>query len=313
MSTHTRSALRLIASGAFLLATSLACTVIRDDPDPPRTDGGVGITPSPGDPREVDLLVMADLDPSAAHLAGHYAQIVGAIEGAIAEHGIVVRSSALAPLHHRVGASVPLLGHASPEELASLVAYYAGGDGAVFLHDAVGDDYENLLALGPELHQTPLYTESAEGEAYFRPAADGFVVVVLGALAARCGAGSCDARAAEVATALTSAGESGASWLVLPGEQNLPPSRIAYLFVTSPEVDGSYSAMVESCRAYPNFPTVTLDFMEPSVELHSLVASGIAERGGRARWIDFCAALSSQSDGLFAQAGSLVATAANER
>ncbi len=36
MSTHTRSALRLIASGAFLLATSLACTVIRDDPDPPR-------------------------------------------------------------------------------------------------------------------------------------------------------------------------------------------------------------------------------------------------------------------------------------
>jgi hypothetical protein len=116
-----------------------------------------------------------------------------------------------------------------------------------------------------------------------------------------------------VAAALTSTGDADASWLDLPGEAGLPPSRIVHLFVTSPEVDGSYGAMVESCRARPNFPTAALDFMAPSVEFHSLVASGIAERGGRAMWIDFCAALSSQSEGVFAQAASLVATAANER
>jgi hypothetical protein len=302
--------LRIAASFAILLST-IACTVIRDD-DPDETDGGGGppVVVEP-DPAIVDLLVMVDLDPSATNLASSHAQIVGALGAALSAAGVQVRRSAVAPLHERVGATVPLLG--SGEELGALVQRYSTGDGAAFLSDGADDDYANLLALGGALADAPLYSSEGlpdSGQAYFEPPADGWVVVVLGALSARCGSAGCETAAVEVATALTATNEVGdAAWLDLPGDEGLTPSRIVYVLITPPEVGDSYAALADACRARPNFPTAVLDFMAPSPPFHSQVAEEIVAAGGRARWLDFCAALSSQGEATTADAAATIATA----
>lgn len=301
-------ALRLLASFALLLST-IACTVVRDGDG----DGGGGGPPVPVDPPPpavVDLLVMVDLDPSATNLAAAHVQVVGALVGELGRLGVMVRRSAVAPLHERVGPAVPLLG--AGDELGTLVQRFATGEGAAFLSDAGEGDYANLLALGATLADTPLYASEGlpeTGQAYFEPPEDGFVVVVLGALAARCGSRPCDAAAIEVASALTATGEEGeAAWLDLPGDAGLSPDRIVHVLITPPAVD-SHAALVEACRARPNFPTALLDFMAPSPPFHAEVAGAIVEAGGRARWVDYCGALSSEGHALTAEAAATIAAA----
>jgi hypothetical protein len=300
--------LRIAASFALLLST-IACTVIRDGDD---DDGGdsppVVVEPPP--PAVIDLLVMVDLDPSATNLAAAHGQVVGSLVGALSGAGVEVRRSAVAPLHERVGAAVPLLG--SGDELGALIQRFSTGDGAAFLVDGGEADYANLLALGPTLAEAPLYASDTlpeAGQAYFEPPEDGFVVVVLGALGARCGSAPCDAAAVEVASALTATNEAGdAAWLDLPGDEGLTPSRIVHVLITPPEVD-SHAALAQACRARPNFPTALLDFMAPSPPFHSQVAAAIVNAGGRARWVDYCGALSSQGDAIAADAAATIAAA----
>lgn len=303
MTRSTRSrGLRLAASGALLFAT-LACTVVRDgDGD---DDAGPPMVSPPGDPVEVDLLIMADVTASSAHLAYHYSEIVGAIENGIAQTGVRVRQRAVAPLRHRVGGGVPLLG---ADDVAGLVQLYSTGEGAPFLVDPGADDYANVLALGAELASEPLYG-STTGEAFFQPAADAFVVIMVSGLAARC-EGSCETRASGVASALTATDASGnVAWLTLPGGTGLGPRRVVHVLVTSPEVGASHAAMVQACSARPNFPTSVLDFMAPSPEFHSNVAQAIEASGGRARWVDFCGMVSSQQMGLAREIGNVVGAA----
>ena len=301
--------LRIAASFALLLST-IACTVIRDGDDD--DDGGDGppVVVDPPPPAVVDLLVVVDLDPSATNLAAAHAQVVGSLVGALSGAGVEVRRSAVAPLHERVGATVPLLG--SGDELGTLIQRFSTGDGAAFLVDGGEADYANLLALGPTLADAPLYASDTlpeAGQAYFEPPEDGFVVIVLGALAARCGSAPCDAAALEVAAGLTATNGAGdAAWLDLPGDEGLSPGRIVHVLITPPEVD-SHAALAESCRARPNFPTALLDFMAPSPPFHSQVATAIVSAGGRARWVDYCGVLSSQGDAITAEAAATIAAA----
>jgi len=304
-----RSRMLRIAASFTLLLSTIACTVIRDGDD----DGGDGppVVVEPPPPAIVDLLVMVDLDPSATNLAAAHAEVVGSLVRELSGAGVEVRRSAVAPLHERVGSTVPLLG--SGDELGTLVQRYSTGDGAAFLSDVGEDDYASLLTLGRTLADAPLYVSEGapeNGQAYFEPPEDGWVVVVLGALAARCGSAPCDAAAIEVASALTATDDAGdAAWLDLPGSAGVPPSRIVHVLITPPEVGDSHAALADACRARPNFPTALLDFMAPSPPFHSQVAEAIVEAGGRARWLDYCAALSSEGEAISAGAAATIATA----
>jgi hypothetical protein len=284
-----RKARRLFAS-AGLLVLCLACTVIRDR-DPP--DSGPVVVDPPEVAGTVDLLVLVDLDPNAANLAASYAQVADNLRAALSEARVEVRKTALAPLHHRVGGVVPLLRADDSGMLASVVSQYSIGEGAAFLSDVASHDYANVIDIGSRLATAPLYEVGGipeQGEAHFEPAADGFVVLIVSGRGARCG-GDCRERASAIGAELMLTGESGnAQWLALPGGTGLPPSRIFYVIVTPPEVGADHGALAEACLARPNFPTATLDFLQPSPEFHSIAASAV----GNADFVDICHALSSQ-------------------
>lgn len=292
------------------------CTVIRyRDPD------GGGVTVVPVEPPVVDVLVLVDLDTSAATFATPYQRLLDSAIAAFEEAGVDVRRVAVAPLAHRVGGAVPLIAGGSPDEidLAGAIAAYTTGELASFLEPQVDGERSNLLELGAALVARSIYRPTPgspgsgmlTGEAFFEPAEDGWIVVTLSGRAAPCDAGACPSAAVEHAGALllTDPESSTLVWLRLPGEDGLPAGRVFHLFVTPPEVGDSYTALSSACTARPNFPVGVLDAMQPSEVYRSEVARGLSAGGGRGSWIDLCGALSSDGPNMLRSAARAIAGA----
>lgn len=284
------SALLLGASVLTSLSLGTACTVVRNA-QPPPPDDPVGV---------VDMLVLTSMAPAASNLSGPYETILFDLFDALESESVLVRRVAVAPLHSRVGAEVPLLHGAAPDELAMgrVTDEYTLGGPSVFLVDRASDDYANLLELGARLSQAPLRDDvegltGTAGAAFFTTPADGLVVVVLSALAPRCET-DCLPLAREHVDALTRGGAEGqASWLDLP----LPVRNVSLLTVTTAEVGGDYDALRESCRRAVGFPDDLLDFLEPSgTPYHSAVVAGLRERGLTADALDICRVLARGAD-----------------
>lgn len=284
---RARSIVQGLALGQLLCLT-LACTIIRHvGPE----DGGAGPGPS-APPRVFDVLFIVDLDPSTANLASSYHTLIELWSAAIEMAGIDIRQAAIAPLHRRIGGEVPLLPLEDSGAFATL-EQYTSGERAPLLTDPGLGDFDNLLWLGERLDHIGSYEGGALGRAYFEPPADGFVVILVAPLAARC-AGGCEAEADAAAEHLTRTDDAGQlTWLDLPSDEGLRPSQVHLVLISTPEVGSDFSAMADTCRRYPNFPLDVLDFLEPTAPLFSQTASRVAARGARAHRHDLCGLLSS--------------------
>lgn len=183
-----------------------------------------------------------------------------------------------------------------PGSLARVVSDYTVGDLAPYLTDLANDDLDNLLRFGAEIANTSLYGESgaaALGEPFYRPVADGWIVILISNRAPRCGDDGCASAAARHAEALTEVDSDGyATWLKAPGTGGLPLDQIALVWIGTPEV-ASYGALVSRCRAQPNFPPVYLDSLEPSEPYRTLLAAAVTSSGGAGFAADFCELASS--------------------
>ena len=276
------------------LIVACSCTVIRYVEPPPAPE------PVVVEPREVDVLVLANLDPAVANLAWAYDEIVSQLGFAMAEHAISVRQIALSPLHRRVGEQVPLIGGSSDGQLllAPLAEDFAVGEPAAFLVDPGRAEYDNLRQLGAALASTPLYDAvngggTSMGEAFYGPANDGLIAIVLNPLTPRCGQADCSAAAEAVADDFAAGHQAGVpAWLTLASGA---PNGLHLIVVSSPEVS-THAALRRRCEGLPNFPLQTLDFMQGGgPPFHSVVASALVQRGVGATHLDFCEMLSAQA------------------
>lgn len=318
---NTNRLVSFVVGCTVCAAACLGCTVIRYR-DPPDAGGGGPVVEVP--PPVVDMLVLVEVDPSAANLAPAFDQLVGSVRSALGRAGVEVRNVGLAPLRHRVGDAVPLIagGDAASFALHGPMLAYTTGELAAFLEERTQDEHSNLIELGANLDVTPLYEPSPDapdggprtGEAFFGPPADGWVVLTLTGLAARCGAGGdadCAVVAAEHAAALLATDpESGnAAWLSFPGGAGLPVARIFHLFAAPPEVGSSYVALSDACTARPNFQVAALDSIQPSEVYRSDVAQRVSAGGVRAEWLDLCGLLSRDGPSMIERSAQGIAAA----
>jgi hypothetical protein len=290
-----------------MLATSaLGCTFIREVPGD-GDGGGNNATPTPTPPTTADMLVMVQIDRSAGNLAPAYGQILGQLEAALGKHNIELRRVGYAPLHRRAQQVVPLIfgrDDAQSEfgSAAEAIAFYASDGGAQYIRQTASGESENLAALGLELDERAVYRPTSAdptARAYFQRPADGLIVLTLSATARLCNAGdqACRLNGERPGQYFVSREADGdAAWLVLPGDEGLPPERIFHAaIVTAEGVD--YEQFRARCLDHPNFPTTYLDFMEGSPATYwGPVADAINQGGGHAAVVDMCQALSSDGD-----------------
>ena len=293
----------LLICALFLLA---GCTVIRDSNN--GSGGGDGDGELEIVPRTIDVLVLVDLPRASANLMENYASFLAMLEAALVLQQVDVRRSALAPLYRTQSERPPLLyGHGdeySPfSGLAETLAFYITDEGLSYLDGTRNQDGENLAALGLNLDRETIFNPFLtipEAAPYFAEAADGFVVFYLTGSARRCGHSSptCQIDDRLPAHYFTDVEDDTgfASWLKLPGQTGLPPSRIMHVSIATAEgVD--YDTFVNQCLREPNFPAAFLDVIENSE--HSYFGpffQALRSEGGQAQEVDLCAALSSRGD-----------------
>lgn len=297
---------------ASLLATT-GCTVFRDrDAVEIDKDGGKVVF----EPKEMDLLILVDLDRGAANLSNHYQSILSTLVGELSIKKINVRSAALAPLYQRSGASVPLIfgqGLLSSEfsSFGEAITYYTYDDAQNHLPDHSKADGQNLADLGHNLGNQSIYhpeTADPTGTPYFTEAADGLLVVYLSASARPCAINdsNCmingDTPPVQYFSELDPIDANTpdpdaptASWLQLANHTSLHPKRIFHLAIVTPE-KVSYSDFAKNCAAYPHFPTATLDVMEPSPNAYyEPFIQDLRKAGGKGDMLDLCQVLSSRA------------------
>jgi hypothetical protein len=279
---------------------AVACTVVRyADDDENVVDGPP--------PRQIDMLVMVDLDRAAANLTPDYGDILGKLAGGLAVQNVEIRRAALAPMYRRAQGTVPLLyGADDPngefQDFADAIAFYTWDDGASYLQDSVVSDSSNLATLGAELDSRSIYhptTADTSGAAYFSGPADGFLVVYLSASARRCapGEGDCRVDGLTAVEHLSQSGELGASWLELAGGTGIAVNKIFHAAIVTPE-GPDYSQFYAECSAMANFPVAKLDVMQPSenVSYFGPLVEGINDAGGNAEVVNLCEAMSTKGE-----------------
>jgi hypothetical protein len=290
----TRWTLRSTALLMFAAMLAPACTIIRYR-DPP--DAGPQKPEEPAG--EVDLLVFVDVDPSSANVGNAWGQALAELRASLQKRTVTVRSVAVAPLHHRVGSTVPLIAGQATDvpELGALVGAYTTQGSADFLVDTTHDEYSNVLDLGASLGSTPVYGydgHPVDGQPFFGEPTDGLVVVVLTNLSPRCGLDDdCVRAASEHAQILSEVSpETGhVAWLSMAQGSGLPPSKVVTVLAGTPEVE-SASQMATACTAHAQFPSAVLDSLEPSRAYRSVVASQASEAGAPTLSVDLCAWIS---------------------
>lgn len=303
--TFSKTVLCLLIASLF---TTTGCTVFRDrDPKIEDNNGGKVVIK----PKEIDLLILVDLDRGAANLSSHYHNIIATLVGELAIKKVNVRSAALAPLYQRTGQSVPLLygeGLESSEfsSFGETIAYYTFDDGQNHLPDNTKADGQNLADLGHNLGNQPIYhAESADptGQAYFSEAADGMLVLYLSASARPCALNDADCMINGDTPPVkyfseldkSDPDEPTAAWLQLANHTGLHPKRIFHLAIVTPE-KVSYSDFANKCNGYPQFPATTLDVMEPSPNAYyTPFIEDLRKAGGHGNVLDLCQVLSSRA------------------
>lgn len=294
------AALLLVALGTY---AAVGCTVIRYVE--PNNKSNSHTVP----PRELDMLVLVDLDRSAANLTPDYSAVLGNLLFALGEQNVAVRKGALAPLYTRANGAVPLLFGLDDEDgefgsFEEALAFFAYDGGEGYLQETVGSDSANLATLGKELDSRPIYhptTSDPSARAYFSSAADGFLVVYLTASQRRCAAGD-EACAIDGVDAVQyfSRGDDNVSWLELPGGSGLPANKVFHAAITTAEGIG-YDDFYKKCSRLPNFPTAKLDVMEPSSERYfGPFIEGVRGNGGNGEHVDLCEAISSRGESAIA-------------
>ncbi len=288
----------------IIVALSLSsCTIVRYVDEEDAGNGGGG---NNGSSQSVDMLVMMDLDRSAANLTNAHADVVGGLIAGLEAQGILVRKAALAPLYRRAEGVVPIVYGLDDdsnrfENLGAAIAFYTFDDGADFLIDSADDDGANLATLGSQLDQRTIYKpEQADPMArpYFEGAADGFVVVTLSASPRRCDVSQgCEIDGSSPEDYFTQVDDSGnAAWLELAGGEGVPVDRIYHAAFVTREGMG-YDQFYDECTDYPNFPTTLIDVMAPSENIYfESVHDRIANRGGHGTTVDLCEAYSGRAD-----------------
>ena len=282
----------------YLLAT--ACTVVRYAEDPENVIDGPP-------PRQIDMLVLVDLDRAAANLTPDYGDILGTLAFGLSKQNVEIRRAALAPLYRRAQGTVPLLyGVDDPDgefgDFADAIAFYTYDDGASYLQDSVDSDSSNLATLGADLDSRSIYhptTADTSGAAYFSGPADGFLIVYLSASPRRCEPGE-DACRVEGLTAVehfSKSGDDGAEWLELAGQTSVPKSKIFHAAIVTPE-GPDYSQFYAECSSMANFPVAKLDVMQPSqdVSYFGPLVDGIKDAGGRGEVVNLCEAMSTKGE-----------------
>jgi hypothetical protein len=303
-STIGLSTLLLIALCVGLVSLS-GCTIIRYV-EPPEENNNNGGTPAP---KVVDVLVMIDLDRSAANLAPHYNSVLGSIAMALELNNVTVRSAAMAPLYSRTGQVVPLLyGEDDPRsEFAhwgEAILFYTYDDGARYLQTSADADGENLAILGLELDRRAIYRpQTADPDAipYFGEAADGLIVIYLSASERPCNAGStaCQLDGDHPGRYFTRTRANGhASWLAMGGGTGLPPGRIMHVAITTAE-NMSFGDFERRCTGETGFPAALLDVMEPSSNnYYGSFTQEVTRGGGKSMMVDLCQAFSAKRESI---------------
>lgn len=294
---HTIRTIAALTLALCALALAGGCTIVKYV-DPPKDPEDVK-----PDPKIVDMLVLVDLDRSAANLNDSYHQVLGQLYVALGERGITVRKAAMAPLYHQVGGAVPLLYGDKDEEgvfkdFGEAIAYYTYDDGAKYLQEQVEADGENLAVVGMELDERPIYKPGqaqVNATPYFELPADGFLVVSLSASPRRCGLdeAGCQLDGRSPQAYFTETDEAGnARWLQLAGGQSLPVSKVFHLAIVTAE-DKNFEDFESDCTLNPGFPAGKLDVMEPSDKAYfGPLIEAIEDQGGHAAMIDLCEAMS---------------------
>ncbi|RVU48097.1 hypothetical protein EA187_01270 [Lujinxingia sediminis] len=186
--------------------------------------------------------------------------------------------------------------------LAETLLYYIGEEGQRHLDTRTDVPGENLAALGLDLDRATIFDPTGtlnDSRAYFKEAADGFVIIYLTGTSRPCAHGSqacqLDGKS-PAAYASTTDDANLASWLALPGPSGLSPSRIFHMPVATAE-EVSFEQFADRCLAEPNFPAGALDVMEPSENAYfGPFINDLRSSGGQGYNVDLCQALSSRSD-----------------
>ena len=186
--------------------------------------------------------------------------------------------------------------------LAETLLYYIGDDGQRHLDTRTEVPGENLAALGLDLDRATIFDPTGtitDSRAYFKEAADGFVVIYLTGTSRPCAHGdqACQLDGKSPASYFSATDDANlASWLALPGPSGLSPARIVHMPVASAE-EVSFDQFADRCLAEPNFPAGALDVMEPSENAYfGPFIDQLRADGGQGYNIDLCQALSSRSD-----------------
>lgn len=295
-----RSKLLLSLTLLTLAATLPACTIIRYVEPPPKDDNSGGGTPVP--PKNVDVLVMVELDRTTVSLAEGYQSILNNLTLGLAANGVLVRKLAIAPMYRRSGEAVPLIyGQGDPDsefkDYGSAIAFFALDDGMRYLRDEVDADGENLAALGLDLGRASIYhptRASTTSTPYFSDRTDGFIVVQMTARERYCAYDeqSCQLDGKDPASYFTQQSSQSLDWMVMADGASYSKERVFHLSVTTEEgVDED--TFITRCERKPGFDHAYLDYMEPSANIYyGPLAKGIEAQGAWSDNLDLCAAMS---------------------
>ena len=282
----------------LVLCCMSGCTVIRYVTDPGDDDGG-----DPPPPKQVDVLLMVELERSTVQLADKYEFILTNLRAGLAEGGVTIRKLAVAPMYRRAGGAVPLIygeGADSSEfdSFSSALSFFALDGGQKYLRDRVDGEGENLAALGLNLESASLYhptTASSDASPYFTTANDGFLVVQLTAKARTCayGEASCQLSGKPAAEYFTEqGGDNHVSWLALTDSSGLPRDRVMFLSIATAE-GVSDDQLVKRCERKAGFDANNLDSLEASPNVYyEEFSAEISRAGGWSDHLDMCDAMS---------------------
>lgn len=295
---QTAACALLFATAAIGLCAS--CTIVRDPPE----EGGGGENNDEAEQPAVDILVVSQMDRSAAELSGDFERIVYGLGAELGEREVQVSRLGLAPLHRQADGAVPLVYGEGDEDsefgsLGEAIAYYGQDNGAEHLQQDATAESENLAELGMHLDERPVYSPSGsypEGRSYFDRPADGFVVLVLSATDRLCDIDDEDCRLDGDRPGhyfTFREDDHAASWLSLPGGEGVDAERVFHGAVVTTE-DSDADSFEERCTDQTGFPSTKLEFMEhASSTYYEPLAGQIEDDGGRAAVVDMCTALSS--------------------
>ncbi|MBI3070892.1 MAG: hypothetical protein HYY84_02065 [Deltaproteobacteria bacterium] len=267
----------LFGGGAVVGLVALSCIINIEPPGPIETiEVPVPVpvpmpSPIPVNAPEIHSLWLFAVTPATATFADEYARWFAGFQAAWARRGFAPKA-ALGRLYAKPGERSRLFGSwgftnpsASTISFARAIRTMASTPPA----PAAGPEEAALASLGTELGSLRIEVEGANGGVElvanpFMREPSLFVVVTVSSWARRCAddAPECalaGMRPREFFAAEDDAGK--ASWLSYANGTRLAAARIAHVAVVTRE-DGDDTALLEGCRAQPNFPALHLDTIE---------------------------------------------------